>query len=86
MKRIFISRKVFYAVRRISKRGIYDIKDIAIDFKISRTTITRILKSHNFKEYKELGSIYGKGVKSLRKRYLFILGVIAVVLLILNLK
>ena len=90
MTRSFITRKKFYDIRREFKRydntWFFQRNRIYEKFDISPTTLTRILKARNFKEYKASGNVYGKGVKSLRKRYLFILEVIAVVLLILNLR
>ena len=86
MTRSFITRKKFYDIRRETKRGWYTREEIRAKTEVSQTTLTRILQARNFKEYKASGNVYGKGVKYLRKRYLFILGVIAVVLLILNLR
>ena len=86
MKRLKITRSKFYDIRRFIKRGWDTRKDLCDIFEISPTTLSRIEHAKNFKEYKASGSIYGKGVKVLRKRYLFILGVIAVVLIILNLR
>lgn len=92
MKRIMVTRKKFYDIRRFFKEYTKDGHNsketrfvIIHGWMVSPTTLTRILKARNFKEYKASGQVYGKGVKSLRKRYLFILGVIAVVLLVLNL-
>ncbi len=92
MTRSFITRKKFYDIRRFFKEYTKDGHNsketrfvIIHGWMVSPTTLTRILQSHNFREYKASGNVYGKGVKVLRKRYLFILGVIAVILLILNL-
>lgn len=85
MKRQMITIKKFYAIRKAIKLGITP-KEVCERIDVAPSTITKILKAHNFKEYKEMGKVYGVGVKVLRKRYLFILAVIAVVLLILNLR
>lgn len=95
MKRIVVTRKKFYDIRRVYKdlvkRGMSEYRParrlyLFKEFNMSPTTLTRILKAHNFQEYKASGNVYGKGVKSLRKRYLFILGVLVVVLVLLNIK
>lgn len=85
MKRLKITRSKFYAIRKAIKLGVTP-KEVCERIDVVPSTITKILKAHNFKEYKEMGRVYGVGVKVLRKRYLFILIVIAVVLLILNLR
>lgn len=84
MKRQLITRKKFYDVRRIVKNAWYSNKYVLREAEISQTTLTRILKARNFKEYKQMGNVYGKGVKSLRKRILFILLVLVVVLILIN--
>ena len=89
MTRSFITKKKFYDIRRAVKLGRrFGLSQTTVckGANLSPTTITKILQARNFREYKASGQVYGKGVKSLRKRYLFILGVIAVVLLILNLR
>lgn len=84
MKREFITQRKFYAIRKAIKLGI-EPSEICRRIDVVRSTITKIMQAKNFKEYKKMGQVYGKGVKVLRKRYLFVLGVLAVVLLILNL-
>lgn len=85
MKRQFVTRKKFYDIRR-NYRLVFWLsrKDLCRIHNISQATLTRILKARNFKEYKQMGNVYGKGVKSLRKRILFILLVLVVVLILIN--
>lgn len=84
MKRIRITRSKFYAIRKAIKLGVTP-KEVCERIDIVPSTITKILKAHNFKEYKEMGRVYGVGVKVLRKRYLFILAIMVVVLVVINL-
>lgn len=84
MKRIRITRSKFYAIRKAIKLGITP-KEVCERIDVVPSTITKILKAHNFKEYKEMGMVYGVGVKVLRKRYLFILAIMVVVLVVINL-
>lgn len=86
MKRQFVTRKKFYDIRRFWKRSLFFVTRVEFskELEISPATLTRVLKSRNFKEYKQMGNVYGKGVKSLRKRILFILLVLVVVLLLIN--
>ena len=62
----------------------YPNKNAAIEFEVSESTVARVMKARNFKEYKASGNVYGKGVKVLRKRYLFLLIVVLIVLVIIN--
>jgi hypothetical protein len=84
MTRTFITRKKFYDIRREWKHTRVSRRDFCELFEIAKSTLTKILQARNFKEYKEMGGVYGKGVKVLRKRYLFILIVMVVVLIIIN--
>lgn len=84
MKRLKITRSKFYAIRKAIKLGITP-KEVCERIDVVPSTITKILKAHNFKEYKEMGRVYGAGVKILRKRNLFILGVLVILLTVINL-
>lgn len=89
MKRVMVTREKFYDIRRMYKcyfRWNKNIrKELCKNFEVSPTTLTRILQSRNFREYKASGQVYGKGVKVLRKRYMFILFIIAIMAMFINL-
>lgn len=84
MKRIMVTRKKFYDIRRTNKLSYYSLNGLSSLYNIDVSTVFRILKARNFREYKASGNVYGKGVKSLRKRYLFLLIVVLIVLVIIN--
>lgn len=85
MKRLKITRSKFYAIRKAIKLGVTP-KEVCERIDVVRSTVTKILQARNFKEYKEMGKVYGVGVKVLRKRYLFVLLVLVSILLFINLK
>lgn len=85
MKRLKITRSKFYAIRKAIKLGITS-KEVCERIDVVPSTITRILKARNFQEYKLLGNKYSRLMKKLKKRVLFILGVLVVLLVILNLR
>jgi hypothetical protein len=91
MRRMFITRKRFYEIRRFYKRHYVEVGHIKIRqhivnaWDLSQSTLSRILMAKNFKEYKLSGNVYGKGVKVLRKRYIFILFLVGILALMLNL-
>jgi len=84
MKRQFVTRKKFYDIRRDAKNW-KSVDYIETKYNISKTTILRVYNAHNFREYKEMGKTYGKGVKVLRLRYMFILFIIAIMAMFINL-
>lgn len=88
MTRTFITRKKFYDIRRSHKRQDFPFNtevETAKHFEVSRSTVFKILKARNFKEYKQLVNLYSRTMKKLKRKYLFILAVIAVILVIINL-
>jgi len=94
MKRIMVTRKKFYDIRRNFKalqmepwgRTPTEARAEVICFaEISPSTLTKVLQARNFKEYKQLVNLYSRTMKKLKRRILFILAVTAIVLLFINL-
>lgn len=64
----------------------FPIKGTANRFEINHSTVSKVIKAKNFKEYKLIVNLYSRIMKKLKRRVLFILGVLVVVLAILNLR